>query len=153
MKENKTPCTFCDIVAGRSEAFTIYEDKTTLCILDIYPFAKGHSLVMPKRHVTWWHEMTIRETEHIFRTARMIANRMMKAFSPEFIFMYAWGLRIPHVHIHLIPSTRDDIFDRFFHALEKFQESPKELAGLAEKDQMLDTMRLLLKTEYLEDKV
>jgi histidine triad (HIT) family protein len=150
---SKTGCTFCDIIAGKSEAYTIFEDKMALCILDICPFAKGHCLVMPKRHVTWWHEMTIRETAHIFRTARMISHRMMKAFTPEFVFMYAWGLRIPHAHIHLIPSTKDDVFDRFFHALEKVQESPRELARAGERDQMLDAMKLLLKTEYLEEKM
>jgi histidine triad (HIT) family protein len=149
-QEEKANCLFCDIIAGKKEAYPVFEDETSLCILDIHPFARGHCLIIPKRHVIWWHELTTEETGSVFRSARTIANRMMKAFSPEFVFMYAWGLRVPHAHIHLIPSTSDDVFDRFFLALEKFQEAPQELAHLTGKEQMLEAMRLLLKTEYLE---
>jgi histidine triad (HIT) family protein len=62
--------------------------------------------------------------------------------------MYARGRRIPHTHIFLIPTYKDDILDRFFHALEKFQESPQDLALLRQKEQMRDAMRLLLKTDF-----
>jgi len=150
-QEEKANCVYCDIIAGKKEAYSVFEDETSLCILDIYPFAKGHCLVIPKRHVTWWHELTVEETESVFRTARTLANRMMKAFSPDFVFMYARGRRIPHTHIFLIPTFKDDVLDRFFHALEKFQESTQDLAQLKGKEQMLEATRLLLKTEYLED--
>jgi len=146
--EKKTSCIFCDIIAGKEVAYPVYEDDTCICILDIHPYTKGHCLVIPKRHVTWWHEMSVEETENVFKAARMISNKMMKALAPDFIFMYARGRRIPHTHIFLIPTYKDDVLDRFFHALEKFQESPQDLARLREKDQMRDAMRLLLKTEF-----
>jgi len=149
--EENTPCVFCDIISGKAEAYTVYEDETSLCILDINPYTKGHCLVIPKRHVTWWHEMTSEENDSVFRTARTIANRMMKAFSPDFVFMYTRGKRVPHAHVFLVPSFKDDILDRFFQTLEKIQESPQELVRLRDKEQMLDTMRLLMKTEYLDD--
>ncbi|HNQ86425.1 MAG TPA: HIT family protein [Deltaproteobacteria bacterium] len=149
MGDKKPNCIFCDIVAGRAESYTVYEDETTMCILDIHPYTKGHCLVIPRRHVTWWHEMTEVETTSVFRTARMISNRMMETLSPspDFVFMYARGRRIPHTHIFLIPTYKDDVLDRFFHALEKFQESPQEMALLKGKDQMLDAMKLLLKPQ------
>jgi len=149
--EDRVPCVFCDIIAGKSQAYTVYEDETTICILDIHPYTKGHCLVIPKRHVTWWHELTSEETEHVFSVARTVANRIMKAYSPDFVFLYARGRRIPHTHIFLIPTHKDDVLDRFFHALEKFQESPQEIAQLKDRDQMLETMRLLLKTDYSKD--
>lgn len=149
--EEKSNCEFCDIIAGKAAAYTIYEDETAICILDIHPYTKGHCLVIPKRHVAWWHELTIEETDGLFRVARKIANRMMKALSPDFVFMYARGRRIPHTHIFLIPTCKDDVLDRFFHALEKFQESPQDLALLKERGQMLKSMKLLLKTEFLEE--
>ncbi len=149
--EKKTHCIFCEIAAGRAEAYTVYEDETTMVILDIHPYTRGHCLVIPKRHVTWWHEMTEEETAHVFTVARNISNRMMKALSPDFVYLYARGRRIPHTHIFLIPTYKDDVLDRFFHALEKFQESPRELALLKDKDQMLGAMKLLLKTEFVEE--
>jgi len=151
MADKKSECIFCEIVAGRAESYPIYEDETTMCILDIHPYTKGHCLVIPKRHVTWWHELTEKETDSVFRTARKISNRMMVALSPDSVFMYARRLRMPHTHIFLIPTYKDDVLDRFFHALEKFQESPQEMALLKGKEQMFDAMKLLLRTEHLED--
>lgn len=149
MEKNKT-CAFCDIVAGRAEAYKIFEDDKSLCILDINPYTKGHSLVISKRHVPWWHDLEEDETQSLFRVARICANKMMKALSPDFVFMYARGRRIPHTHIFLIPAFKDDVLDRFFHALEKFQESPKDMARLKEAEKMIEAMELLRNTEHTE---
>jgi histidine triad (HIT) family protein len=43
-------CVFCAIVAGEAPAIRIHEDDDYLAILDIRPFARGHTLVLPKRH-------------------------------------------------------------------------------------------------------
>jgi diadenosine tetraphosphate (Ap4A) HIT family hydrolase len=44
------PCVFCEIVAGTAPAVRIYEDDEYLAILDIRPFTRGHTLVLPKQH-------------------------------------------------------------------------------------------------------
>jgi histidine triad (HIT) family protein len=43
-------CTFCSIVAGAAPAIRIHEDDAYLAFLDIRPFTRGHTLVIPKRH-------------------------------------------------------------------------------------------------------
>jgi diadenosine tetraphosphate (Ap4A) HIT family hydrolase len=43
-------CVFCAIVAGQGPAIRIYEDDGYLAILDIRPFTRGHTLVIPKQH-------------------------------------------------------------------------------------------------------
>jgi histidine triad (HIT) family protein len=43
-------CVFCEIVAGTAPAIRVYEDEDYLGFLDIRPFTKGHTLVIPKRH-------------------------------------------------------------------------------------------------------
>ena len=149
--EKKTNCVFCDIIAGKAEAYKIFEDNKSLCILDIHPYTKGHCLVISKRHVPWWHDLTEEETDSLFRVARICAKKLMKALSPDFVFIYARGRRIPHTHIFLIPTFKDDVLDRFFNALEKFQESPQDLAQLKAKEQMDATMELINKVEYTED--
>jgi len=149
MEKNET-CAFCDIVAGRAEAYKIFEDDKSLCILDINPYTKGHSLVISKRHVPWWHDLEEDEMLSLFRVARTVARKMMTALSPEFVCMYARGRRIPHTHIFLIPTVKDDVLDRFFNALEKFQEAPKDLARLKEAEQMIEAMELLRNTEHTE---
>ena len=123
-------CIFCEIVAGRAKAHRIYEDDLTLAILDINPFSEGHTLVIPKRHVPWWHDLTEEEVESLFRVARAASQKLMKAYNPDFVAIYARGRRIPHTHIFVVPTYRGDVLDRFFNALEGFQEGAVGLAEL-----------------------
>ena len=44
--EKKSGCIFCGIVAGKAEAYRIYEDDLSMGILDINPFTRGHCLVL-----------------------------------------------------------------------------------------------------------
>ena len=46
----KNDCVFCAIAAGEIPCFKVYEDDFALAYLDISPFAKGHTLVIPKAH-------------------------------------------------------------------------------------------------------
>lgn len=143
MTAGKKSCVFCDIVAGKAEAYKICEDDLSLALLDINPYTKGHCLVIPKRHVPWWHDLTETETVSLFQMAREVGNRLMKVFKPEFVCMYARGRRIPHAHIFLIPTYGGDVLDRFFNALEKFQESPPELVRLREAESLAEAASLL----------
>ncbi len=43
-------CVFCEIVAGSAPAIRIHEDDDYLAFLDIRPFTRGHTLVIPKAH-------------------------------------------------------------------------------------------------------
>jgi histidine triad (HIT) family protein len=139
-------CVFCEIVAGRAKAHRIYEDDLSLAILDINPFSKGHCLVIPKRHVPWWHDLTEEEVESLFRVARAVSQKIMKAFSPDFVAIYARGRRIPHTHIFVVPTYGGDVLDRFFNALEGFQEATFELAKLKSEEELEEAADLLRST-------
>jgi histidine triad (HIT) family protein len=134
--DSQKGCIFCDIVAGKAASYKIYEDDLSLCILDINPWAKGHCLVIPRRHVPWWHELTEEENASLFRAAKIVAEKMMISLAPDFVCMYARGRRIPHTHIFLVPTYKGDVLDRFFNALEMFQESPPELTALRDQGSM-----------------
>jgi histidine triad (HIT) family protein len=136
MAEKTNSCVFCDIVAGKADCYRLYEDDLSLCILDIHPFTQGHALVIPKRHVPWWHDLTKPETDSLFNVARIMSDRIMKTYHPDFVCLYARGRRIPHTHIFLVPTYSGDVLDRFFNTLERFQESPQELAKLRGKEVM-----------------
>ena len=129
-------CVFCDIVAGKAHAHVVQQDDLSMCILDINPLAKGHCLVISKRHVPWWHDLTEAETESLFKMARRVAGRMLKELDPDFVCMYARGRRIPHTHIFLVPTVKGDLLDRFFNTLEGFQESPVELVSMRQKQSL-----------------
>ncbi len=136
-------CVFCDIAQGKAKAHLIHETELSICLLDINPLARGHCLVIPKRHVAWWHECTPEETSDLFESARVVADKLMRAFKPDFVCMYARGRRIPHTHIFLIPTCAGDLLDRFFNTLELVQESPQVLTSMKEKGALETTARLL----------
>lgn len=137
----KRACAFCEIVAGRAPAHVIEEDERSLCLADINPLIEGHCLVISRRHVPWCHDLDEDEIVSRFRTAKRVAHRLEKAFSPEFVCLDARGRRIPHTHIFLVPTTKDDILDGFFNALEKFQESPEALAALKPRSRLARTAK------------
>jgi histidine triad (HIT) family protein len=125
-------CIFCEVARGRAEAHLIHEDTLSLAFLDINPLAEGHWLVIPKRHVPWWHDLTEEETTSLFRAARLVSGKIMQAFHPDFVCMYARGRRIPHTHIFLVPSHQGD-------PLEGFQEAPEALNQLKQPERMRET--------------
>ncbi len=137
------PCIFCRIVAGKEEAYRIYEDDLSLGILDINPFTRGHCLVLSKRHVPWWHDLTEEETKSLFSVSRIIARKLKKAFKPDFVCMYARGRRIPHTHIFLVPTFSGDLLDRFFNALERAQEFPNAIGPVKRGKALKKTAGLL----------
>ena len=137
--DSKNNCIFCDIVSGKAGCHKICEDELSLCILDINPFSPGHSLVIPKRHVPWWHELSDEENASLFKMAKMVAEKMMHSLKPDFVCMYARGRRIPHTHLFLVPTYSGDVLDRFFNALELFQEAPPELVSLRDSRSMEKT--------------
>ena len=130
MAEEKSVCVFCEIAAGRAPAQIVAEDELSMVILDIHPFARGHCLAIPRRHVPWWHDLTAEETASLFSLAQTAAQKIMRTYQPDFVCLYARGRRIPHTHLFLVPTVSGDVLDRFFNALEKVQESPAELAQL-----------------------
>ena len=147
VEKTEKSCIFCNIIEGKAPCYKIYEDELSLAILDINPFSKGHCLVIPKRHVPWWHELSSEESASLFSVAKIVAEKMMKALSPDFVCMYARGRRIPHTHIFLVPTYSGDMLDRFFNALELFQESPPMLTAIREKKSMEEVAEHLRKED------
>jgi len=143
MEQDHKNCVFCKIIQGGGKAHRIYENDHALVILDIHPYTEGHCLVLSKRHVPWWHQLTEEEMSSLFKAANIVANRMMKTYNPDFVFLYARGRRIPHTHLFLIPTYSGDVLDRFFNALENFQESPEKLVRLRDPLTMEEAARRL----------
>ena len=46
-----TDCIFCKIVAGDIPSRGVYSDDQAYAFLDLAPWHRGHSLVVPRRHV------------------------------------------------------------------------------------------------------
>ncbi len=100
-------CLFCQIIKGELPAYKVYEDHEFLAFLDIKPFNKGHTLVIPKKHFRWVIEVD--NFNGYWQTAGKIARAIMKAFTPDTIAFVTWGFEVPHAHIHLMPDARGKV--------------------------------------------
>ena len=106
-------CVFCAIVAGEAPAIRIYEDQDHLAILDIRPFTRGHTLVLPKRHTVDLIDTppdTLAEMiiigQRIARAAR--ATELADATNIGINDGRAAFQTVSHVHLHVLPRRNGD---------------------------------------------
>jgi diadenosine tetraphosphate (Ap4A) HIT family hydrolase len=106
-------CVFCAIVAGAAPAIRIYEDDDYLAILDIRPFTRGHTLVVPKRHtvdLTDTPPQTLGEmvaiAQRIARAAR--ATELADATNVGINDGRAAFQSVFHIHLHVLPRRNGD---------------------------------------------
>lgn len=97
------PSIFSKIVKGELPAYKVAEDERFLAFLDIFPLAKGHLLVIPKKENEYIFDLTSEEFVELWRFAQLVAKAMKKVIICERIGVAVIGLEVPHVHIHLIP--------------------------------------------------
>ena len=102
-------CIFCKIVQGELPCYKIYEDENFLAILDIFPLASGHTLVIPKKHYRWvWDLPTGRQVSgnigDYFEVCQKVANHYRKVSGEETVLSLVIGEQVPHPHVHLIPG-------------------------------------------------
>jgi histidine triad (HIT) family protein len=100
-------CLFCRIVAGEVPARLLYSDDTCLAFLDIAPYHRGHSLVIPRRHVddgtceaTSWAEVA----EGITVVSGLLKEKL--GATGVNILSNAGtvsGQEIFHFHVHILP--------------------------------------------------
>ncbi|MBT5273393.1 MAG: HIT family protein [Flavobacteriales bacterium] len=124
------PSIFSKIVSGDIPAFKVAEDENYVAFLDIFPLAKGHVLVIPKKETDYIFDLDSEEYLGLFNFAKKVAKAMDKVISCERIGVAVIGLEVPHAHIHLVPLH--DVSDINFERPKlKFPDSEmKEIADL-----------------------
>ena len=106
-------CVFCAIVADQAPAVRIHEDDRYLAILDIRPFSRGHTLVIPKLHTV---DLTdtpagtlagmVTLGQRIARAAR--ATELADATNVALNDGPAAFQSVRHIHLHVLPRRNGD---------------------------------------------
>ena len=82
--------------------------------MDVYPFTRGHVLVIPKQHAARLHELTPAMRQRLFEVGNRIGLALRQQPLPcdDLNFIINDGKRanqhVPHVHLHVIPRVRGD---------------------------------------------
>jgi bis(5'-adenosyl)-triphosphatase len=104
-------CPFCDISV---EAATFAETEAFRAIYNLAPLLPGHSLVVPKGHITSLMDLTDAEIGALMVFSRQVTQVLLQAFHSE---GFDWTLQegepagqsVPHLHLHLIPRQSGDL--------------------------------------------
>ena len=91
---------FSKIVDGDIPAYKVAEDDNYLAFLDIFPLAKGHVLVIPKKHTDYIFDIDTDEYLELWKFAQKVAKAMDKVIHCKRIGVAVIGLEVPHAHIH-----------------------------------------------------
>lgn len=106
-------CIFCKIIAGDIPSTTVYEDSDFKAIMDISPAAKGHVIILAKKHYANLFELDNEVASKALSVARKIAKAQMEEFHCDGVNLLqnngeAAGQTIFHFHIHVIPRYNND---------------------------------------------
>ena len=120
---------FSMIVAGDIPSYKVAENEQFYAFLDINPLAKGHTLVIPKREVDYFFDLTDEEIGAMQVFAKHVAAAIKKAFPCLKVGQAVLGLEVPHAHIHLVPmqSEQDMLFSN-----PKLKLTPEEFESIAQ---------------------
>ncbi len=119
---------FTRIVNGEIPAYKVAEDENYLAFLDVFPTAKGHTLVIPKKEVDYLFDLDDETYAGLQMFAKKVAVGLKKAVPCIKVGVMVLGLEVRHAHIHLVPMQSEKDLLQFS---DKTKFPPEEMEALA----------------------
>ena len=104
-------CIFCKIISKEIPAKILYEDNDSISFLDAFPVAKGHTLIIPKKHFSKIQDMPPDLNQKLFDSVHKMINKVDALEGSTLVAVHNGkesGQEVPHVHVHLIPRSVTD---------------------------------------------
>jgi len=111
------PCVFCTIASSELPAATTYlvwSSRTVMAVLNAYPYAPGHLLVMPRRHLGELADLEDDESAALWASVQAAVAAVKSAYAPDGLNIginlgRAGGAGVPlHLHVHVVPRWNGD---------------------------------------------
>ena len=104
-------CIFCN-----NKEPVITESEYWYAIYDKYPVSDGHTLLITKRHISSFFDLTPEETKQMYNMIKYVKCKLDVKYFPDGYNIgvncgRAAGQTIPHCHIHIIPRYNNDVND------------------------------------------
>lgn len=113
MSESPSPeCPFCQVEIER----VIEHNASAIALADAFPVSPGHTLIIPRRHISDFFELSTGEAAAIFDLLRRVEQRLRSEHGPAGFNIgvnvgIAAGQTVMHAHVHLIPRYAGDVPD------------------------------------------
>ena len=111
MRDPNNPCLFCNI----NESGCSHENNLAYASYDTYPVSKHHCLIIPKRHIKDYFELSKDELiacDQLIKIVKeeiLIKDQTVIGFNLGTNIGKASGQSILHCHFHLIPRRENDV--------------------------------------------
>lgn len=137
-KPEKQECVFCLISQKKLDSYILDETKDNLAVLEINPLSKGHSIIIPKKHLS-----IEKIPSSSFTLAKKISKKIKAKLKPEEIEISTASF-MNHAAINIIPKYKDK-------KLEKIKAKEEDLIRLHEQLKIIPKPKIK-KTEKIEKK-
>lgn len=112
MTQEPDTCPFCSLPSER----VVLRNASGVLVRDAYPVSRGHSLVIPTRHIGSFFELSQAERTDLLSLLDQAQQDLVDIYKPDGYNIgindgAAAGQTVPHLHIHLIPRYFGDLPD------------------------------------------
>lgn len=125
-------CIFCKIANGEIPSYRVYEDQDFMAFLDINPFSKGHTLLIPKKHAKWVWDLEDGDYLNLMAIVKKIAIALKAKFNTEWVVEGIAGIDVPHAHVHIIPRQINDGLGAFPNKVLNPKPNEEEMTQIAQ---------------------
>ena len=112
-----TGCLFCGIAAREVAAEVVLESEHVVGFLDVRPVFKGHTLLVPRRHVVTLPDLPAELRDPLLEAGQRLATAMVAGLGSQGSFLAmnnTVSQSVPHLHLHVVPRTKGDGLKGFF---------------------------------------
>jgi diadenosine tetraphosphate (Ap4A) HIT family hydrolase len=115
--QDESSCVFCHLAASgppSEDNLVVWRGALTFVVMNAYPYASGHVLVLPLRHVGPLVELTDAESAELWSATQRAVAAIESAYEPDGLNMganlgRAAGAGLPaHLHLHVLPRWSGD---------------------------------------------
>jgi diadenosine tetraphosphate (Ap4A) HIT family hydrolase len=121
---------FTLIIEGELPGTFVWRDERAVAFLSINPMAPGHTLVVPVAEVAHWIDLDTELVAHLTAVAHELGRAQQRAFGCERVGLIVAGYEVPHVHLHVIPTSS---MDQLAFANAARSVTPEELSAAADR--------------------
>lgn len=151
---SQDPCAFCNPTVLKTQAF--YEDDFVFALYSHKPILQGHCLVIPKRHVERFEELSDTEVVHLSRIVKQIDQSAIEVFdSSSYLLLQKngkeMGQTVPHVHIHYIACKKEGGHS-LFQFMAKMWIANRKKPISQEMQEVVKKMKIAMETTSINER-
>ncbi len=112
-----TACLFCGIVSGEVSSYRVLDEPDMVAFLDTRPVFKGHTLVVPRRHLDTLLDLPAELAPPFLDAVQRVATALSAVLGAQGTFVAVNNVvsqSVPHLHCHVVPRTKGDGLRGFF---------------------------------------